>query len=148
VELEHHENIDAAQWDAAVRGSGDSLLIRLGYRLDERLSAYGQINVTDATGERVITLRSSHAGTPLDLPAGEGTIECRVEDLRLLPGEYRLTAEIGVERGAADWLDCVPEALRIHVHLGHYLQAADLARGQRWFAQRSRWQAQSGAAKD
>ena len=124
------------------------MLIRVGYRLDRDLAAYCQINVADQTGERLMTLRSTHGGAPLELPAGEGTIECRLDDLRLLSGEYTLTVEIGTQRGTAQWLDCVPEALRVHVHLGSYLAGADLVRGQGWLAQRSVWNCRPGSPTD
>jgi hypothetical protein len=115
------------------------MVLRIGYRLDHDLRAYCQVNVTDLTGERLMSLRSSHSGDLLELQSGEGWIECRAEDLRLVSGEYALTLDIGSERGVADWLDCVPDALRIHAYLGDYLRGAELARGQGRFAQRSVW---------
>ena len=124
---------------SAAFSAGKELIIRLGYRLQQDLAGYVQINVTDLTGERLMTLRSSHAGKALNLAAGEGWIECKVDDLRLLSGEYTLGIEIGDQRGVGQLLDCVPDALQIHVHLGGYLGGADIARGQARFAQRSAW---------
>jgi len=124
---------------ASAFAAGDAMLIRVGCRLDRDMSAYCQVTVSDQTGERLVTLRSTHAGSPLELPAGEGAIECRVDDLRLLSGEYTLSVEIGSLSGVAQCLDSVSEALRIYVHLGNYLGGADVPRGQGWFAQRSAW---------
>ena len=99
----------------------------------------GQVNIIDLTGERLTSMRSTHSGASLELPAGEGVIECRVDDLRLVSGEYLLMLDIGRNRGASEWLDCVPEALQFHLRLGNYLGGAELVRGQGRFAQRSQW---------
>jgi hypothetical protein len=66
-------------------------------------------------------------------------IECSLSDLRLLPGEYIVMLEIGRQFPQSEWLDCVPEAIRIRVHLGDYLGGFELAPGQGVLAQRSRW---------
>jgi lipopolysaccharide transport system ATP-binding protein len=119
--------------------AGDPLLVRVGYRVDEEIPAYCQINVSDLTGERLMTLRSSHFSPPFPLKPGEGWIECRADDLRLLAGEYALDVEIGTTRAGGQWLDIVPDALRIHVHFGDYLGGAELRPGQGRFVQRSAW---------
>jgi len=124
--------------------TGETMLVRIGYQLAEPLRAYCQVNVTDVAGDRLMTLRSTHATDALELAAGSGWIQCRVDDLRLCSGQYLLTVEIGSLRGTPQWLDCVPDALRIHVHLGGYLGGAEMAPGQGRFAQRSVWSCAQG----
>ena len=130
--------------EASEFSAGERLIVRIGYRLDRDLEAYSQINVTDLTGERLMTLRSTHTGEPLRLSSGEGWFECRVDDLRLLSGEYSISVEIGEQRVTSRWLDGVPEALRIHVHTGHYLSGVEPTRGQARFVQRSEWRCGQG----
>jgi lipopolysaccharide transport system ATP-binding protein len=119
--------------------TGDDLSIRVGFRMDAALPAYCQINILNFMGDRLITLRSTHScPAPLEL-SGMNVIECSLSDLRLLPGEYIVMLEIGRQFPQSEWLDCVPEAIRIRVHLGDYLGGFELAPGQGVLAQRSRW---------
>ncbi|HUS47593.1 MAG TPA: ABC transporter ATP-binding protein [Phycisphaerae bacterium] len=118
--------------------TGDGMLIRVGFCLDEWIPAYCQVNFMDSMGQRVMSVRSTHAGPPLEL-SGDGCIECVVPDIRLAGGEYSLMLEIGREFPHAEWLDCVPDAIRLRVALGDYLRGFELARGQGVLAQRSSW---------
>jgi lipopolysaccharide transport system ATP-binding protein len=120
--------------------TGQSIIVRIGYRIDRAMKAYCQINVTDLLGERLLTIRSNHGGKVLDLPSGEGRLECRMDDIRLLSGEYTLSIEFGIQEGFANWLDFVPDALRMRVQLGSYLGGAEPVRTQARFAQRSQWE--------
>jgi lipopolysaccharide transport system ATP-binding protein len=118
--------------------TGEGLLIRVGYQLDEEILGYCQINLHNLLGERVMTLRSTHGGPPLKL-RGTGVVECRTDDVRLVSGEYVLMIEIGREFPYREWLDCVLEATRLRVSLGDYLGGAELPHGTGASAQRSRW---------
>jgi len=118
--------------------TGEGLIVRVGYQLDQEIQAYCQINFLNLLGERVMTLRSTHHGPPLPL-SGEGVIQCVILDLRLVSGEYILMLEIGREFPRREWLDCVPEATRIRVDLGNYLGGFELAQGQGVIAQQSQW---------
>ncbi len=119
-------------------GTGDGMLIRVGYELEAEILGYCQINVYNLLGERVMTLRSTHGGAPLPLK-GTGVIECRADDLRLISGEYVVMIEVGREFPYREWLDCVLEATRLRVTLGDYLGGAELVHGNGVVAQRSRW---------
>jgi len=118
--------------------TGDGMIIRIGYHVDGKIQAYCQVNVLNFLGERLITLRSTHNGPPLAL-SGDGVIQCAIHDLRLISGEYTVMLEVGRQFPVAEWLDCVPEATRIRVHLGDYLAGFELAQGQGVVAQRSKW---------
>ena len=118
--------------------TGDGMIIKIGYDLDEDVPAYCQVNILNHLGDRVITLRSSHSHEPFHL-CGCGIIECRIEDLRLVSGDYIFMAEIGRQFPYSEWLDCVPEAMRIQVRLGDYLGGFELHEGQGVMAQHSTW---------
>jgi lipopolysaccharide transport system ATP-binding protein len=118
--------------------TGDGMIVRIGYHLDGKILAYCQINILNYLGERLITLRSTHSGPPLEI-SGDGVIQCTIPDIRLASGEYIIMPEIGRQFPQPEWLDCVPEATRFRVNLGDYLGGFDLARGQGIIAQRSEW---------
>ncbi len=130
--------------EASDFSTGDRLIVRVGYRLDRDLESYCQINVNDLTGERLMTLRSTHTDGPFVLPSGEGWFECQLDDLRLLTGEYSLMLEVGEQRVSSRWLDCVPDALSIHIRMGDYLSGVEPNRGQARFLQRSEWRCGQG----
>jgi lipopolysaccharide transport system ATP-binding protein len=117
--------------------TGDSMCIRIGYHLEEELVAYCQINFLDYAGTRVMQLHNTHNGPPLKL-CGDGFIECVIDDLRLLAGNYIIMLDIG-DFSKDQWLDCVGDTIHIKVSLGNYIGGAGLTQGQVPFAQRSQW---------
>lgn len=137
---EREDGIESSEFN-----TGQTMVVRIGYEVERSLKAYCQINVTDLLGERLLTIRSCHAGRTLDLPAGAGSIVCRLDDIRLLSGEYTLSLEFGSQEGFANWLDYVPDALRVRIQLGSYLGGAEPVRAQARFAQRSQWEWRQGS---
>ena len=118
--------------------TGGGIVFRIGYHVDGHIEAYVQIVISNNLGERLITLRSTHDGPPLDA-SGDGVIQCRVRDNRLISGEYTVLVEIGRELPEIEPLDWVPEATQFRVKLGDYLSGSDLVRGHGVMAQRSEW---------
>jgi len=118
--------------------TGETVRLRLGYHYNGRLPAYCRVNVLNAIGERVLGVTSQHSGLPLEI-SGDGIIECVMNDNRLITGEYTLMIEIGRQFPTVEWLDCVPDAMRIRVSLGSYLGGVETLQGQGIIAQKSEW---------
>jgi hypothetical protein len=86
-----------------------------------------------------MTLHSTHNGQKLNLN-GKGYLECEVDDLRLVAGDYSIMIEIGDDsRLEPKWLDCVSNALLVKVRPGSYVGGVGTAQGEVTFAQRSNW---------
>jgi lipopolysaccharide transport system ATP-binding protein len=120
--------------------AGDTMRIRIGYHIDHELIAYCQINFLDYAGTRVMQLHNTHNSPPLKL-CGDGFIECVIDDLRLLAGNYIIMLEIGdYSTAQPHWLDCIGDTIHIRVALGNYLGGIGLSQGQVPFAQRSQWE--------
>ena len=119
--------------------TGDAIVFRIGYAINRQLQAYCQVNFYNTLGDRVMSTRSTHGGPAL-LLTGEGTIECVLRDVRLVEGDYTVMLEIGREFPHVEWLDCVPEAMRVTIRLGGYLRGCVLQAGQGMIAQQSCWQ--------
>jgi lipopolysaccharide transport system ATP-binding protein len=123
--------------------TGDTLIIRLAYRAPQPTEfTYMTIFFVNDFGDRQMVLYDVHDGEAPKL-GQEGVIECRVDDLRLVDGDYTLMIDIGgksaSELRSLDSLDCIPNATRIRVVLGDYLGWFGIRRNQGAFAQRSRW---------
>lgn len=120
--------------------TGDSICIRIGYKLDQKIEAgYFTIFFIDDLGDRVQVMYSLHDDAEIDIGNG-GVVECRIDDLRLVSGEYSLTLDFGsIIDGHLKSLDCIPDATQIHVDLGDYLGPLGLRQNQGALAQRSRW---------
>jgi lipopolysaccharide transport system ATP-binding protein len=125
--------------------TGDSLIIRVGYHVSKEISAYCQINFLDYSATRVMQLHSTHSNSDTRLHlCGDGYIECVINDLRLLAGNYIIMLDIGdFSKEKPQWLDCIGDTLHIKVHLGNYLQGVGLAQSQVVFAQKSEWRLSS-----
>jgi len=119
--------------------TGDSMLIRIGYHLDEELEIGCHIMFLDYSGARVMQLHNSHSGASLKLK-GKGHLECMIHDFRLLAGSYILMLDID-DFCASKWLDCIGDTIHIRVNPGNYLGGIGLNQGQVIFAQRSEWRA-------
>lgn len=120
--------------------TGDAMLVRIGFEKVSLARPYFSVLVQNEYAERVATLHSTHTGQVLTLPPS-GVIECRVDDLRLGEGDYRLMIDFGSYggyRAAMTSVDCVPAAARIHVSLGDYVGGIGLDAFQ-GAAHRSRW---------
>jgi len=103
--------------------TGQSLIVRIGYHGAQVPNPYFAVLVQNEFAERVATIHSTHAQNTLEFPA-DGVAECRVDDLRLGEGTYRLMVDFGNyggSRAAITSLDCVPNAAPIHVDLDGYV---------------------------
>jgi lipopolysaccharide transport system ATP-binding protein len=120
--------------------TGDSMCLRIGYKLDQVVDAsYFSVFFIDDLGDRVQVIYSLHDDAEIEVCAC-GVIECRIDDLRLISGEYSLTLDFGrIVDGHLKFLDCVPNATQVRVDLGGYLGPLGLRPNQGTLAQRSRW---------
>lgn len=120
--------------------AGGAMCIRIGYQLDQKIEAgYFTIFFIDDLGDRVQVIYSLHDHAEIELGAS-GVIECKIEDLRLVSGEYSLTLDFGrIVDGHLKFLDCIPDATQVRVDLGDYLGPFGLRPNQGTLAQRSRW---------
>jgi lipopolysaccharide transport system ATP-binding protein len=103
--------------------TGDGMVIRIGFKNAQVRNPYFSILVQNEYAERVATLHSTHFAGKLDVSA-EGVVECRINDLRIGEGDYRLMVDFGSyggHRAAMTSLDCVPSAGVIHVSLNEYV---------------------------
>ena len=120
--------------------TGDSMLIRIGYHVDEELNAGCYIMILDYTGSRVVFIRNTHNNVPLKLN-GDGHIECVMHDIRLIEGSYTLMINIDEN---LKWLDCVGDTIHFKVSTGNYLGGETINQGEVSFAQRSEWRVAPG----
>ena len=120
--------------------TGDSMYIRIGYQLEQKVEAgYFTIFFIDNLGYRIQVMYSLHNDAEIEIGAS-GVIECRIDDLRLISGEYSLTLDFGrIIDGHLKSLDCIPDATQVRVDLGDYLGPLGLRPNQGTLAQRSRW---------
>lgn len=120
--------------------TGDSMCLRIGYKLDQVVDAnYFSVLFIDDLGDRVQVMYSLHDDAEIEIGAS-GVIECRIDDLRLVSGEYSLTLDFGrIIDGHLKFLDCIPDATQVRVDLGDYLGPLGLRPNQGTLAQRSRW---------
>jgi lipopolysaccharide transport system ATP-binding protein len=103
--------------------TGKPIIIRIGYKNVKSQMPYFSVLIHNEFAERVATLSSTHLSTTLKLPSA-GTIECRVDDLRLGEGTYRIMLDYGYHGGTRALylsLDCVPNAAFIRVDLAGYV---------------------------
>jgi hypothetical protein len=128
--------------------TGDGMLIRIGYHLDEELSAYCHINFLGGEKGSVMVVANFHNGPTLELH-GEGFLECRIHDVRLKSGRYFLWLSIGRDEGdEKEWIDYVVDTIAIYVDIGDYLGGNELSELQGTFAQQSEWRDFSEATPD
>ncbi|MBI9047672.1 MAG: ABC transporter ATP-binding protein [Anaerolineaceae bacterium] len=62
--------------------TGESLIIRMGHSLENPVLAYGQINIMDYAGGRVMQLNVTHNSSPLQL-IGDGFVEITIPEKQL-----------------------------------------------------------------
>ncbi len=138
--LQWVETCDGQGRPTRVFKTGETMLVRLGYALEAPIGpAYFTVFFIDQYGDRVQVAYSLHDRTDLDFGSG-GVVECRIDDLRLVSGEYSLTLDFGrVAEGHLKFVDSVPDATRIRVNLADYLGPIGLKQNQGVLAQRSQW---------
>ena len=112
----HHED----GTESVVFQTGNKIRFRLGFKTTEGITARFQINIVDSAGNRLMTLRSTDSG-PATRIAGKGVIECTLDDIRMMPGTYAVSAEIDQMIPEISCLDHIMEAMRIRVEIGDYL---------------------------
>jgi lipopolysaccharide transport system ATP-binding protein len=96
---------------------GDPLTIELGYRAGagEGSSAYFGVFFMWPNEERRMVVQSPHDNAIFHL-AGEGTVTCRIPELRLGPGVYSIMLDFGqVDFDRFVSLDCLVDATTIRV---------------------------------
>lgn len=119
--------------------TGDSMVIRIGYRFEKETLAYCNINFLNYMGVQVMTLKSINSVQKLKLK-GSGVLECVIHDLRLASGEYILMLAIGnFTENIPTWMDCISDTVRIKVSMGNYLGGYELGEFESTFAQQSEW---------
>ena len=129
--------------------TGQSLIVRIGYRDAKVPNPYFSVLIQNEFAERVATIHSTHAQDALEFPVN-GVIECRIDDLRLGEGTYRLMLDFGNyggSRAALTSLDCVPNAAPIHVDLDGYVGGIGLDAYQ-GAAHKSAWKCSMSAQGD
>jgi lipopolysaccharide transport system ATP-binding protein len=119
--------------------TGNTMIFRFGYDVGKKIEAFFHIVILNELGERVLVLHTKHTGITLNLEK-TGEIECVIEDLRLLSGEYTVMIETGLARQNI-WLDNVPEAIKFMVKLDGYLGDTDMTNGRLfgYVAQKNVW---------
>jgi lipopolysaccharide transport system ATP-binding protein len=103
--------------------TGKPIVFRIGFKNAKASRPYFSVLIQNEFAERVATLSSTHLSTTLKLPSA-GTIECRIDDLRLGEGAYRIMLDYGYYGGTRALylsLDCVPNAAFIRVDLAGYV---------------------------
>jgi lipopolysaccharide transport system ATP-binding protein len=92
---------------------GGQVTVRIHYRTSQPVFNPGfGFAIEDSRGHRILWVNSRCQRGPLPTVSGGGFIDCRIPILRLLPGEYSVTA--GFSRGREN-VDVVPHAGRLRV---------------------------------
>jgi len=120
-------------------GTGDGITIRIGFRNHDGRPPYFSVFFLDRMGAQVMALYSCHRHADFRVSA-EGVVECRIDSLRLHPGDYTVLVDYGsIDSGSLISIDCVPNASIIRVHGGDYFLPIGAAAVQGRFAQPSAW---------
>jgi lipopolysaccharide transport system ATP-binding protein len=97
--------------------TGEPMTIEIGYRADAvaHMTAYFTVFFLWPNEERRMVLQSAHANAMFHL-AGEGTVVCRIDELRLTPGVYSLMLDFGqIDFDRFTSLDCLVDTTRIRI---------------------------------
>ncbi|MDO8680082.1 MAG: ABC transporter ATP-binding protein [Acidobacteriota bacterium] len=97
--------------------TGDPITVEIGYRAtaSEGASAFISVFFLWPNEERRMVLQSPHDNTVFHL-SGEGTVICRVPELRLTPGVYTIMIDYGqVDFDRFHSIDCLVDVTRILV---------------------------------
>ncbi len=121
--------------------TGRGLRIRIGFHLNEDLSAFCNVNFLNYTGLQVMTVGVHHSRSELKL-SGDGYLECVIPELLLVGGSYILMVTIGqvVSKDDKRWLDSISDTIHINVDIDDYLNGSNVSQSETSFAQRSEWQ--------
>ncbi|MGI9500849.1 MAG: ABC transporter ATP-binding protein [Geminicoccaceae bacterium] len=134
--------VETSNGERATRSfvTGGDLLVRIGYRMPRPVDpCYFTVFVVNDLGERMLVSYSFHVSDRVSFPE-EGVLECRLDDLRLLDGNYFIEIDFGeFVNGQPSYLDFVPRATEIVVRQGDYFGSRPLLRSQGAFAHRCRW---------
>jgi len=86
--------------------TGSPLTIRLNYQCETSLDAADfTLSVHHESGAVIAQPKSSADGPSLRIPAGDGHVDFRMDDLMLAPGLYQLSTAISHQGHAFDWRD-------------------------------------------
>jgi lipopolysaccharide transport system ATP-binding protein len=103
--------------------AGDPITIDVGYEASPQqgASAYIGLFFLWPNEERRMVIQSMHDNAVFHL-AGEGTVVCRIPELRLAPGVYSIMIDYGqIDFDRFQSLDCIVDATRIRVEPGDWL---------------------------
>jgi len=124
-----------------VFAAGDPLTIAIGYRVSDAdgISVYFTVFFLRQNDERAMVVQSTHDDAVLHL-RGDGTVTCRIPELRLAPGVY----SVMVDYGQMDFdrflsRDCIVDATRIRVDEGEFLGLRATVGDLGEFLQPSQW---------
>ena len=119
--------------------TGDTIILRIGYAVREPIKApYCMAHFTNDVGHRIMSVSSMHDHCDITLDR-QGTLECRLDDVRLREGTYNIDLAIGRASPVSQVMDYVESATTITVQLGDYLGGGRLLDHQGVLAQKSRW---------
>jgi len=126
--------------------TGESIIIKMGYELNGAISSpYFAVHFVDNLGRRIMTVNSLQSRGPFN-PDREGIIECALQDIRLLTGDYSLDIAIGRSSPVSRPIEYVEGAININILLGDYLDGGRLLRHQGLIAQKSQWLVRSSSS--
>ena len=119
--------------------TGEDVLIEVNYDCGDAILDYAFIGITTLFEERICSVGTHHSPDFNGTMTGVGTLICRIPQLALSEGEYRILVAIGTKLPPRN-VDCVENALQFRVELGNFFESgAKLLQGQGHFAQRSQW---------
>jgi lipopolysaccharide transport system ATP-binding protein len=119
--------------------TGEDLTFEIGFDTGTRELDLAVLAINSARGERVATV-GTHLSPRFDgVLRGRGTLECRLPQLPLAEGDYRVFVGIGTRMPMQN-VDMVEDALQFRVELGDYFGTGGaLIPGQGYLALRSDW---------
>jgi lipopolysaccharide transport system ATP-binding protein len=119
--------------------AGDDIVFEIQYDTDDMLLDNAVLGIHSSLGERIFTVGARFSREFNWKMRGKGTLTCRVGNIALAPGEYKVMVAMGRRIHAKD-VDCVEDALTFKVEGHDYFGTGEtLLPGQGHFAIRSEW---------
>lgn len=112
---------------AALKSGGDYLFV-MEYEKNDPKNAFvnivGSIGITDMNNQYILLFRSNFTNQNLNLSSDKGRIECKVKDLNLALGTYKII--VFLSNGETETLDLVSDAAQITIEGGDYFGTGNL----------------------
>jgi len=111
----------------ALKSGGDYMFVMEYVKKDTKntfLNAIASIGITDTNNQFILLFRSNFTNQYLNISSEKGRIECKVMDLNLTQGNYKIV--VFLSNGETETLDWVVDAAQITVEGGDYFGTGNI----------------------